>query len=225
MERRTLQSWLGPNRLSVPVLLFFSAASATAQPKINDITAVDVIFSTIGQGQPNIAPRGWAKMWGEGIADESGSARVFVNGVETLSFGDSTSLQFFQVPSETVVGPATFTVSVDGVMSAPFDFRVNEFAPTAAWEGDDYHLDRSPLTAENPALPGETVLSTGITGLGTELPPQLAVTVGGLPVEIVSLQDNVEFEFSLPGVYTLEAIVPEGSRTGYSHGYVDCRRS
>ena len=218
MERRTLGSWLRPNRLSIPVMLFFSAGSAVAQPEITHITAVDVIFSTIGQGQPAVAPRGWALMWGEGVADESSSSQVFVNGVETRSFGDSTSKVFFMIPSETLVGPATFTVAVDGVMSAPFDFRVSEFAPTGAFEGDTYHLDRTPVSLENPAQPGETVLGTGITGLGAEHPPQLSVTVAGHPVEILSLEDNVAFEFSLPGVYTLEAIVPAELAPGAYQG-------
>ena len=91
MKRRTLGSWLTPKQLSVPILLFLSAASAGAQPVITDIVALDSHPDAPGQGQQAIAQRGWAKIYGEGVAAELGSfetrAHVFVNDVETLLSG------------------------------------------------------------------------------------------------------------------------------------------
>ena len=115
-----MERWLTPKQLSVPVLLFLSAASAVAQPVIENISAVDVIFSTIGQGQPNIAQRGWAQIFGEGFVDDgSGTGnRVFVNDVETIAFTDSVSNVYFQIPAQTPLGHATFKVSTDGVRTA-----------------------------------------------------------------------------------------------------------
>ena len=175
-------------------------------PTIDNIAAADVIFTTIGSGQPDIAQGGWAQMFGEGLADDSGTT-ISVNGVQTLSVAFSSGRVFFRVPPETALGPAEFRVTVGG-QSDTFTFPVSAFAPTAAIEGDLYHLDRTPVTEDDPASPGETILATGITGLGVPQPPQLTITAGGQQVEIVSLEDNVEFEFSLPGVYTAELIVP-----------------
>ena len=48
-------------------------STAAAQPVINDVTAVDVIFSTIGQGVDGIAQGGIAQIWGDGVAKDIGS--------------------------------------------------------------------------------------------------------------------------------------------------------
>ena len=206
MKRRTLQPSFAFKALLLTVLLLSGTASVFAQPNIDNIAAADVIFTTIGSGQPDIAQGGWAQMFGEGLADDSGTT-ISVNGVQTLSVAFSSGRVFFRVPPETALGPAEFRVTVGG-QSDTFTFPVSAFAPTAAIEGDLYHLDRTPVTEDDPASPGETILATGITGLGVPQPPQLTITAGGQQVEIVSLEDNVEFEFSLPGVYTAELIVP-----------------
>ena len=211
-----MERWLTPKQLSVPVLLFLSAASAVAQPVIENISAVDVIFSTIGQGQPNIAQRGWAQIFGEGFVDDgSGTGnRVFVNDVETIAFTDSVSNVYFQIPAQTPLGHATFKVSTDGVMSAPFSFPVSAVAPAQSVEfGDNFHLNGAIVAELNPASPGETVISTFITGLGVPQPPQLTLTLGGLPAAIVSLQENVG-EFPAEGLWELEWTVPQGLGTG-----------
>ena len=111
------------------------------------------------------------------------------------------------------LGSASFKVSVDGVMSAPFLFPVSAFAPAQAGEGGTFHLDGSGVAELNPASPGETILSTFITGLGVPQPPQLTVTLGGLPAVIVSLQENVG-ELPLEGVYEMQWIVPGGLGSG-----------
>ena len=188
--------------LSVSLLAVALATLAEAQPVIIGIDGV-------AAGQDEVAPFGFALMQGQNIADANG-AEVTVNGVPALVVPDpgETSFVTFQLPRETAVGPADFVVTVGGVASAPFNFSVSEFAPVIADEGQALRQDGSPITNENAPIPGETVTITGITGLGAGDSPQVTVTIGGLPVQVLSLQDNVP-PFFLAGAYTMALIVPE----------------
>jgi uncharacterized protein (TIGR03437 family) len=117
-------------------------------------------------------------------------------------------------------------------MSAPVNFTISEYAPTVYRESnEDYHLDGYRVTEQNPALPGETILNTGITGLGAAPNPEVTMTLGGLPVEIVALDEvymdarrsgpeghYVLEEVELPGIYTMQWIVPPGIEPGWQSG-------
>jgi uncharacterized protein (TIGR03437 family) len=198
------------------VFLVVLCSPALAQPVITDVTAVDVTFSTIGQGVDGIAQGGIAQVWGEGVAKDLGS-KVLVNGVETLSVAESTGQVFFRVPPATPLGPATVAVEVDGVMSAQVAFTVSAFAPTGFESGDDLHLDGTEVDEDNPAAPGETIRSTGLTGFGADPSPVVTATLGGLPLQIVSLVEGVG-DFPFPGVYEATYVVPEGIGPGFQAG-------
>ena len=195
------------------VLLLSSGVTAFAQPRIDAITAVDVIFSTIGQGQPNVAQGGWAQMWGEGLADGDNNSAVAVNGVTTLSLALSDGRVFFRVPPETELGLARFTATVAG-QSAGFDFPVSAFAPAALVEsaggGTFNALDGSLVTGQNPLRPGDLVRIFGLTGLGAVQPPQFRMIVGDQEVSGLGLIDNQPFGQipALPGVFIFTARVP-----------------
>lgn len=191
-------------RLFLPLLFLLCSGLAFAQPVIVGIGGID-------DEQPQVAPRGFAAMWGAGFGGPSTNTKVFVNGFEAIvpeAFLADDEL-IFQVPVGIEVGPASFTVSVSGVASAPFSFSVSMFAPIIPDLGDAFHLDGSVVSVANPSVPGETVRVTLITGLGAAHPPALTVSVNGFPVEIVSLNDNVE-PFFQDGLYTMVAIVPLG---------------
>jgi len=193
--------------LAVPLFLL-SSAGAMAQPVITGIGGVS-------PSQPAVAPFGFAVMEGENIADQDGNAEVTVNGVAALVAPEPgvTTAVAFQLPRGTAVGTAEFVVSVGGVASAPFSFPVSAFAPAIAGAGETYHADGSRVTSTSPIAPGERILVTGVTGLGAGDSPQVTVTIGGLPAQVNSVQDNV-FEFFTPGVYTLDLTVPEGLAPG-----------
>lgn len=193
------------------LLLFWSSglAFSQARPKIDAITAVDVVASTIGSGQPDIAQGGWAQMFGEGLADDGNNTTISVNGAATLSLVLSSSRVFFRVPPETGLGPAQFMVTVSGE-SDTFQFPVSAFAPTALRDGEIFHSDMSAVTAANPLRPGDIFIANGITGLGVSQPPPLVLLAGGQQMPITSIADNVAFGLvpALPGVYVLEGTVP-----------------
>ncbi|MDA1237287.1 MAG: hypothetical protein O3A53_21180 [Acidobacteria bacterium] len=199
-------------RSLVPVLILLSTSLAVAQPVIESMQGVE-------DEQPNIAPRGIGVMSGEGFGGPNAEVKVFVNGNEAFvveAFRTDEDLVFL-VPPETPVGPATFTMRVDGVTSAPFAYNVDAFAPFIADLGDAFHLDGSVVDEFNPAVPGETVKVTLLTGLGANEPPQLSVSVDGLPADILALEDEVEPLF-LDGVYTMTAVVPAGLAPGFYPG-------
>ena len=143
------------------------------------------------------------------------------NGVPALVMmnGGSSSMVLFQVPPGTGLGDAFFQVDLDveaspeKVLSNQLLRPVNEVAPAIFPNGAAYHLDESPITEQQPALPGETVLITGITGLGDAASPALTVMVGGLNAQVVSLQESV-WSFEFTGISTLEMVVPEGLGPG-----------
>ncbi|MFT5434863.1 MAG: hypothetical protein ACI9OJ_005579, partial [Myxococcota bacterium] len=175
-------------RLFLPVLFLFLAGSALAQPVIQGIGGIE-------DYQPAVAPRGFAEMRGAGFGGEETGTKVFVNGVESIvpaEFLEDGEL-IFQIPQQTALGAASFVVSVDGVASAPFSFPVSEYAPIIADSpiGDAYHLDGSVVSELNRAVPGEFIRVTIVTGLGAIHPPPLSITMNGLPVPIISLEDTV----------------------------------
>jgi len=185
-------------------------------PAVNLPTPAITSIRGVATEQPAVAPRGIAALQGMNLGLESAEARVLVNDVPaTLVLLDraSSDTLLFQIPAETPVGEAFFQFSVGGVLSDQFMSPVSEFAPAIFDDGGAYHRDRSLISAENPALPGETILVTGITGLGAAQPPQLAVMAGGLPAQVTSLEEAA-WDFESPGVYTLEMIVPQGLTPG-----------
>ena len=193
-------------------------------PFVQGPTPVLTSLSGVVEEQPEVAPKGWAVLRGMNIADEFGNTEVLVNGVPTQHitiFGltvtvTSSSVVFFQIPEGTGVGTALFQVDVDQeaspskVLSNQLLRPVSEFAPAIFESGAAYHLDQSAVSEQNPALPGETVLVTEITGLGAAESPELTVMVGELAAQVVSLEERMD----LSGVYTLEMIVPEGLGPG-----------
>lgn len=185
-------------------------------PAVNLPTPAITSIRGVATEQPAVAPRGIAVLQGMNLSLESAEIQVLVNDVPaTLVLPDraSSNSLLFQIPAETPAGEAFFQVSADGVLSDQFMAPVSEFAPAIFEDGAAYHRDRSIISAENPALPGETILVTGITGLGAAQPPQLTVMAGGLPAQVTSLEEAA-WNFESPGVYTLEMIVPQGLAPG-----------
>ena len=210
MHRLFAQDLGGP--LLVSALLLSSGATAFAQPRIDAITAIDVIFSTIGEGQPDIAQGGWAQMWGEGLVDGEDNAAISVNGVVTLSLALSGGRVFFRVPPETEIGPAELMATVDG-QSAGFSFPVRTHAPAVLVEGGGTYnvLSGLEVSDQNPLRPGHFFRVFGLTGLGTQQPPSLRMIVGGQEVVVQGLIENQPFGEipPLPGVFILQAVVPD----------------
>ena len=194
------------------LLLSSSGALALAQPRIDAITAIDVFFSTIGEGQPDIAQGGWAQMWGEGLVDGDNNAAISVNGVMTLSLALSGGRVFFRVPPATQVGPAEFTATVGG-QSARFSFPVSAHAPAMLVEGGGAYnvLTGLEVSDQNPLRPGDFVSVYGLTGLGTEQPPAFRMIIGEQEASVLALIENQPFGEipPLPGVFILQAVVPD----------------
>ena len=149
-------------RFLVPILVLFSAMLASAHPNINFVGGV-------GGGKAAIAPRGIAVARGIEITDDAGATEVTVNGVIAVilpQFTTPGTEVYFHVPPSTAIGSATVVITADGFSSTPFGVAVYPFAIDAFSDGAAYHLDKTAVSGENPALPGENLLVTGLTGLG-----------------------------------------------------------
>jgi len=169
---------------------------------------------------PFVSPNGLASVAGRNLADSvganPGTTRVSVNGVSASILFiqvDATDTTFisFQIPPQTAVGNATFVVSRGGVSSAPFTFRVSQFAPQlAAVAGSTLarmqHADGTTLDAGSPAFPGEKVKCV-VSGLGAGTPTTPVVMLGGFSVPVESIRANDPI-FDFPGVLALTFVVP-----------------
>ncbi len=202
--------------------------SVSAQPVIDAVTSIDAAGPNDDAAVGAIAQNGWGIAYGPDIGyGNEPPTKVILNGEQTLSQALSSGWILFHVPPDTPLGDANVAVEIDGLTSAPFGFTLSAYAPTGLSGTEDYHLDHYRIAPGNPAVPGETIISTGITGLGADPNPAISATLGGLPVQIVSLENvflnrtssepdgrAVLNELVLPGVYTLTAVVPPGLQPG-----------
>ncbi|MBZ5605494.1 MAG: IPT/TIG domain-containing protein, partial [Acidobacteriia bacterium] len=202
-------------KLSALSLLF--AAFAAAQPSItsvvnagsNDQRFCDGLLIlitgnnfTVGGGPPTV------------IAGSQTAGVVTVNNNQIVA----------ELPLTLSSGPATLTVNVNGLASAPYNLTIDNFAP--AFYGSTPILDAkfNPITSTNSAVPGQAVVAY-LVGLGqtnpliavgtaptnpaptTTLP---TVTVGGISAPVTSSVAAV----NAVALYQVNFTVPSGVPVG-----------
>lgn len=196
-----------------------------------------------------LAPGGLASVFGAGITTVSGvvsasalplptslgGSSVLINGaavpvlaVANVNGGEQIN---FQAPFDLAPGPASLVVSRNGGQTPPFAVTILQAAP-ALFTVDGTHAAAqhpagfSPITASDPAAPGEVIVlyGTGLgpvvnapaSGAGAPIAPLATMTVPPI-VTIGGLDATVQYSGLTPlavGIWQLNVVVPDGLPAG-----------
>jgi uncharacterized protein (TIGR03437 family) len=152
--------------------------------------AIAAVFgSNLTDGTSCLPPACVAGFQGGKLNTAMAGAQVSVNGIAAPIFYATPSQLGIQIPNEVTGSSASVQVSVRGQGSAPQTIPIGTAAPgifTVSSDGTGAgivtHADASLVSAQNPALPGETLIIYA-TGLGRVSPP---VATGALPSGVSS---------------------------------------
>ena len=122
-------------------------------------------------------------------------------------------------------------VSVHGAVSSPDSIMIADISPGLAVNADGtlnaQHLDMTPVTADNPALPGETIIAMG-SGFGVTSPAvptntvaptdePLARLVNPVTVTVDSNSADTQYQGLAPGgigLYQIQITIPPTANPG-----------
>jgi uncharacterized protein (TIGR03437 family) len=194
-------------------LAIFSGVAANAAPLLTQ--AINV--ATSGS---SFAPGTEIAVFGSNLPT-SASAGAKVGSLSAQVVAVTVSNWVLVIPNTVPIGPSTIQIGT----SAPLNINISQYAPgifSTTNDGtgvvDAFHANNNPVTASNPAVPGESI-TINATGLGAAS----AAGALGAPLTVLLAQDSITPAAVTPasnGRYMITFVVPADVGSGVRNIFI-----